>query len=79
MSHCELTVRGHLATSVIELIRTRFDGVTTRPGTARTTGPSTILVVAGIDPAAERALLTLLWDSGHDVISMHSTRWRSMS
>ena len=37
-------------------------------------GQGTTLVVDGLDPAAERALMTLLWDSGHDVVSMRSTR-----
>jgi len=32
------------------------------------------VVVGGLDPASQRALLTLLWDTGHDVISMRSTR-----
>ena len=30
--------------------------------------------VEGLDPAAERALLTLLRDTGHDVIEMHARR-----
>jgi hypothetical protein len=67
MSRCELKVRGRLPESVVELIRARFGDVVAR-------GEETVLIVAGIDPAAERALLTLLWDAGHDVVSMRSTR-----
>ena len=70
MSRCELSVRGHLSASLVELIRARFDDVSTRTGA----GPTTTLIVGGLDPAAERALVTLLWDAGHDVIEMHSTR-----
>lgn len=70
MSRCELSVGGQLADSLLELIRSRFGEVTTRPGP----GLSTTLIIGGLDPASERALLTLLWDTGHDVVSMRSTR-----
>ena len=70
MSRCELSVGGPLADSLLELIRSRFGEVTTRPDA----GPSTTMIVCGLDPASERALLTLLWDTGHDVVSMRSTR-----
>jgi hypothetical protein len=30
----------------------------------------TTLVVDGVDQAAVRALLTLLWDAGHEVLSL---------
>ena len=40
----------------------------------RRPGPGTTLVVDGLDPAAERALMSLLWDGGHDVVSMRFTR-----
>jgi hypothetical protein len=69
MSRSELTIRGRLADSVATLIATRFDAVSTHETDALTT-----LVVDGIDPAAERALLNLLWDTGHDVVGMRSTR-----
>jgi hypothetical protein len=32
-------------------------------------GPVTLVAVAGADQAALRALMTLLWDLGHDVES----------
>jgi hypothetical protein len=70
MSRCELSISGPLADSLLELIRSRFGQVTTRPEA----GPSTTVIIGGLDPASERALLTLLWDTGHDVISMRSTR-----
>ena len=70
MSCCELSVKGVLAESVTALIKSRFDHVITRPAV----GPSTTLIIQGIDPAAERALLNLLWDTGHDVIAMRSSR-----
>jgi hypothetical protein len=46
------------------LIRTRFDHVSA-PGADGTT-----LVVDDLDQAAVRALLTLLWDAGHEVLSL---------
>jgi hypothetical protein len=67
---CELSISGQLAGSLLELIRSRFGDVTTRPAA----GSSTTMIVVGLDPASERALLTLLWDTGHDVVSMRSTR-----
>ena len=70
MPSCEITVRGAVPQSLVELISTRFDGL----HAAHTPGPDTVLVVQSIDAAAERALLTLLWDAGHDVRSMRSTR-----
>jgi len=70
VSRCELSISGPLAAALLDLITTRFGEVTTRAGA----GPGTTLIVDGLDPAAERALLTLLWDTGHDVLSMRSTR-----
>ena len=70
VSRCELRVSGQLADTLLELISSRFGEVSTQPGA----GPSTTVIVGGLDPASERALLTLFWDTGHDVISMRSTR-----
>ncbi|GLY99043.1 hypothetical protein [Actinoplanes sp. NBRC 103695] len=69
MSTYELSVRGRLADSLLDLIRNRFGEATAFPD-----GLVTTLNVGGLDPASERALLTLLWDTGHDVIAMRSTR-----
>ena len=68
MSRFELRVNGPLASWVVELIDTRFEGV------VASLGANTTVIVTGIDPAAERALLNLLWDAGYDVVSMNATR-----
>jgi hypothetical protein len=70
MSRCQLSIGGQLADSLLELIRSRFGEVRTRPADE----VGTTVIVEGLDPASERALLTLLWDTGHDVISMRCTR-----
>jgi hypothetical protein len=62
----ELTISSALANSVLELINERFDDVEARPGP----GTSTIVTAVGIDQAGERALLNLLWDTGHDIGSL---------
>ncbi len=63
----EFALDGPLARSAAELIRARFDGVSTRPGSP------TLLVVDSLDQAGVRAVLTLLWDTGHAVLSMSSS------
>ena len=70
MHRFELRVKGRLAESIAALIDTRFDHVVTTPED----GPNTSIVVEGLDPSAERALLNLLWDTGHEVISTRSIR-----
>jgi hypothetical protein len=67
MVRCEFVVVGQLAGSLLDLIRSRFGEVT-----ARRAGTGTTVIVGGLDPASQRALLTLLWDTGHDVVSMRS-------
>lgn len=59
----ELRLRTPIADTLLDVIRTRFDRVST-PGPDRT-----VIVVADVDPASVRALLILLWDTGHDVIT----------
>jgi hypothetical protein len=66
----ELRVKGRLAESVTALINMRFDKVVTR----LEEGPSTTIIAEGLDPSAERALLNLLWDTGHEIISTRSIR-----
>lgn len=61
----QVTVRGSIAESVLRLLRERYDDVTTA-----TAGPNTVLTVAGIDQASQRALLALLWDTGHEIESL---------
>jgi hypothetical protein len=59
----ELTMRGPISRTVLDVVRTRFDHVST-PG-----ADGTVLVVDNIDQASVRALLTLLWDTGHHVLA----------
>ena len=63
-TRCELRLRGPLSGSLLALIRTRFDHVTA-PG-----ANGTVLIVENLDQASVRALLTLLWDAGHEVLSL---------
>lgn len=69
-SQCEVTVTGPLARSAIDAIGRRFQIVATR------SADTTTVTVEAVDQAAVRALLTMLWDSGHEVraMSTHPTR-----
>ena len=62
----EITLFGPLATSVLTLLHERYDEVQSfgRPGAG------TVLAIGNIDQAGERAILTLLWDTGHQVRSV---------
>ena len=62
-THYELRLSAPIAHTLLDLIRTRFDHVTT-PG-----ADGTLLIIENIDQASVRALLTLLWDTGHEVLS----------
>ncbi|RSM50749.1 hypothetical protein DMA12_00920 [Amycolatopsis balhimycina DSM 5908] len=64
-SRYRVTVAGPVAEGVLATLRARFDLESVRPG-----DDGTELVVAGVDQAAQRALLTLLWDTGHVVRSV---------
>ncbi len=73
IGHCELTVAGCVARSVLDAIEDRFDLRAVR----RLDGPvdrgsvsGTVLTVAAVDQPAVRALMVMLWDSGHDVLAM---------
>lgn len=66
--NCELTVAGSVARSVLDVIATRFD-VRAVSRVNRPVG-RTVLTVAGVDQSAVRALMIMLWDSGHDVLAM---------
>jgi len=70
VGRCELTVVGPLANSVLDVIRSRFDVVATA------TADGTVLTVAGVDQAAIRSLLIMLWDSGHEVLAMTACQRR---
>ena len=63
-TRCELTLGRPLSGSLLDVIRTRFDRVSA-PG-----ANGTVLVVENLDQASVRALLTLLWDAGHEVLSL---------
>ena len=58
---CELVINGPIAQAVVGTIAARF-------------GPSTVdrgvLTVEGVDQPAVRALMVLLWDTGHEVLAM---------
>jgi hypothetical protein len=61
-TRCEVTLRGPLSRSLLEVVRARFDHVSTPT--------ATVLVVETVDQPAVRALLTLLWDADHEVRSL---------
>jgi hypothetical protein len=63
----EIVVRGRLADSLTSLIASRFSALTVSPREVGTR------LSGEMDQSTERALLALLWDTGHDVISMQST------
>ena len=58
---CELVINGPIARSVVETITTRFGPPRVDRG---------VLTVDGVDHAAVRALMVLLWDTGHEVLAM---------
>jgi hypothetical protein len=60
-----LTVRGPLPGAVVATIRERFGRVSI---TCRST--ATAVEIVGADQPELRALLTLIWDAGHDVRSL---------
>jgi hypothetical protein len=63
----ELILRGPPSPALMELIRSRFE-------VSAPDGESPVLILEGLDQAAVRALLTLLWDAGHEVVSMTPLR-----
>ncbi len=60
----ELTLCGPLSSTLRGLIRSRFDQVSMSPA------DRSVLIVEGLDEASVRALLTLLWDAGHEIRSL---------
>ena len=62
-SRYELKLREPIARSLLDVIRTRFDHVSTPAA------DGTVLIVDNLDQASVRALLTLLWDTSHEVLS----------
>jgi hypothetical protein len=67
--HLELTLFGPAAASVVRTLGERYHVVTsTSPA-----GTDTVMTIADIDQAGERAVLTFLWDTGHQVRSVLRT------
>lgn len=64
---CELTLSEPISRILLDVIRTRFDHVSTLGA------DGTVLIVENVDQASVRALLTLLWDTGHDVLAFEET------
>lgn len=60
----ELALRGPLSGALLGLIRARFDQV------SMSAADGSVLIVEDLDQASVRALLTLLWDAGHEVLSL---------
>lgn len=64
----QLTVAGRLPDAVTETIVARFgDGIRIRSTSGRT-----MLNLQDLDQPALRAMLVLLWDFGHEVLSLSS-------
>jgi hypothetical protein len=61
---CRVVVGGPLAEALLDAARARFE-IDHAAGTAHST-----LTLHDADQAALRALLTMLWDSGHDVLAL---------
>ena len=57
-------MRGPLSSALLGLIRTRFDQVSVPAA------DGSVLIIEDLDQASVRALLTLLWDAGHEVLSL---------
>ena len=57
-------MRGPLSRALLGLIRTRFDQVSVPDA------DGSVLIIEDLDQASVRALLTLLWDAGHEVLSL---------
>ena len=63
-SRYELRLRRPIADTLLDVVQARFDDVSV-PG-----ADGTVLIVDNVDQASVRALLTLLWDASHEVLSM---------
>jgi hypothetical protein len=63
----ELRLRRPIAGVLLDVLRARFDQVST------TAADRTVLIVENLDQTSVRALLTLLWDTGHEVLAFHAS------
>ena len=68
VTRTEIVVRGQLADSIVSVIGSRFGALAISPDPSGLSAR----IVGDLDQAAERALLTLLWDTGHEVLSLRS-------
>ncbi|MGW6276158.1 hypothetical protein [Kribbella sp. NPDC055071] len=66
-SRLEVTLFGPVAAAVLVLLDERYNQVST--STAREA--DTVVTIGDVDQAGERAVLTLLWDTGHRIRSVH--------
>lgn len=65
--HCRVTLAGPLGAAAIRAIRAQYGRVVV---STRAVDCQTVLDLGGLDQAALRGLLTLLWDLGHDVTAV---------
>ena len=68
MTRYRLSVSGPLPRRLVETINHRFGNVS-----VGRSGEDTVLDAILVDQPSLRALLTLLWDAGHDVHDVSST------
>lgn len=64
----EILVHGRVADSIAGLIASRFGAL----GVSVDGSGDSTRIVGELDQSSERALLALLWDTGHDIVSMRS-------
>ena len=64
-----IRIRGQLAESIVELIASRYERTTFLPSASTS---DTLVIAEDLDSAAERGLLNVFWDAGHEVSSIHS-------
>ena len=62
----DIILFGKVASSVLRTLEERYGPVSS----SSSPGADTIVSIADIDQAGERAVLTLLWDTGHEVRSV---------
>jgi hypothetical protein len=65
----EVTLFGPVAASVLSVLHDRFAHVTA----SGLPGADSVVTIADLDQAGERAVLNLLWDTGHQVRSVYWT------
>jgi hypothetical protein len=66
----ELRFRPAVGQHLLDVIRTRFGQV------SEAGADGTVLIVENLDQASIRALLTLLWDTGHEVLAFEEVHGR---